>query len=117
MDKSSGEIGDMTVVKEVACALMDNMRKVFVGKEETVEMLLVALLCEGHVLIEDVPGTGKTVLAKAAAKSLGMQFQRIQCTPDLLPSDVIGIITLTSARRSSSLGPAPSSPTWYSPMR
>ena len=78
-------------IKEAADRLTSNVSKVIVGKKETVELVLVALLCEGHVLIEDVPGIGKTMLAKAVARSLGCCFKRIQCTPDLLPSDVTGI--------------------------
>ncbi|MBE9513214.1 MAG: MoxR family ATPase [Chloroflexi bacterium] len=70
---------------------MDNVGKVIVGRRDAVELILVALLCEGHVLIEDVPGTGKTMLAKTTAKSVSCSFQRIQCTPDLLPSDITGI--------------------------
>src|SRR4026208_1894610 len=68
-----------------------NVEKVIVGKHAEVRLALVALLCQGHLLIEDVPGTGKTVLAKAIAKSLGCTFRRIQFTPDLLPSDVTGL--------------------------
>ncbi|MFC2017667.1 AAA family ATPase [Chloroflexota bacterium] len=67
------------------------MGRVIVGKREVIELVLVALLCEGHLLIEDVPGIGKTMLAKAIAKSLGGSFKRIQFTPDLLPSDVTGV--------------------------
>ena len=78
-------------VAEVAGRVRENISKVIVGKEEVLELVMVALLCEGHVLIEDVPGIGKTTLAKAAARSLGCSFQRIQFTPDLLPSDVTGI--------------------------
>ena len=89
MRQASGEIG--RVVKEAADRLIDNIGKVIVGKRETIELVLVALLCEGHVLIEDVPGTGKTMLAKAVARSMGGSFKRIQSTPDLLPSDVTGI--------------------------
>lgn len=70
---------------------MENVGKVIVGRRDAVELILVALLCEGHVLIEDVPGTGKTMLAKTTAKSVSCSFQRIQCTPDLLPSDITGI--------------------------
>jgi MoxR-like ATPase len=70
---------------------MENVGKVIVGRKDAVELILVALLCEGHVLIEDVPGTGKTMLAKATARSVNCSFQRIQCTPDLLPSDITGI--------------------------
>jgi MoxR-like ATPase len=68
-----------------------NIARAIVGKDHVVELLLVALLCEGHVLLEDVPGTGKTTLARAVAATLGCSFQRIQFTPDLLPSDVTGL--------------------------
>jgi len=68
-----------------------SVSRVIVGKEEIIDLLMVALLCEGHVLFEDVPGIGKTTLAKSLARSLGCSFQRIQFTPDLLPSDIIGI--------------------------
>ena len=89
MDKVVKEVSQE--IREVADRLTSNVGKVIVGKKETVELVLVALLCEGHVLIEDVPGIGKTMLAKAVARSLGCRFKRIQCTPDLLPSDVTGI--------------------------
>ena len=78
-------------VQEAARAVRQNTGKVIVGKEEVIDLLMVALLCEGHVLFEDVPGIGKTTLAKSLAKSLGCSFQRIQFTPDLLPSDITGI--------------------------
>ena len=71
--------------------LKGNIAKVIVGKDETVDMLIVSLLCGGHVLLEDVPGTGKTMLIKSLAASLGCDFKRIQFTPDLLPSDITGI--------------------------
>ena len=67
-----------------------NVEKVIIGKGDVVELVILALLCEGHVLIEDIPGVGKTVLAKSIARSLGCSFHRIQCTPDLLPSDITG---------------------------
>ncbi|MGD2155490.1 MAG: MoxR family ATPase [Anaerolineales bacterium] len=68
-----------------------NVELVIVGKTASIEMVMVALLCEGHVLLEDVPGSGKTMLARSIAGSLGIQFKRIQCTPDLLPNDVTGV--------------------------
>lgn len=70
--------------------LMNNISTVIVGKQEVIEYALIALLCRGHVLIEDVPGVGKTTLASALAKSLDCTFRRIQFTPDLMPSDVTG---------------------------
>ncbi len=71
--------------------IRDNIGKVIVGRRNTVDLLLTALLAKGHVLLEDVPGTGKTMLAKALAKSMDLKFARIQFTPDLLPSDVTGL--------------------------
>ncbi|MBP7687848.1 MAG: AAA family ATPase [Thermoflexales bacterium] len=78
-------------VQTAARAIQANIEKVIVGKSPVVELLVVALLSPGHVLIEDVPGLGKTLLAKALAKSLGCSFQRVQFTPDLLPSDITGV--------------------------
>ncbi len=81
----------MTKIQETGDRVLSNVERVIVGKHQEVRLALVALLCRGHVLIEDVPGTGKTVLAKAIARSLGCSFRRIQFTPDLLPSDVSGL--------------------------
>ena len=81
----------MTKIQETGDKVLANVERVIVGKHREVRFALVALMCRGHVLIEDVPGTGKTVLAKAIAKSLGCSFRRIQFTPDLLPSDVTGL--------------------------
>ncbi len=78
-------------VQRFAETVTENVEKVIVGKREAIELLMVALLCEGHVLIEDVPGTGKTMLARSVAISLGLSFKRLQCTPDLLPSDITGV--------------------------
>jgi MoxR-like ATPase len=75
----------------IAEKVTSNVEKVIVGKHDEVQRTLIALLCRGHVLIEDVPGVGKTVLAKAIAKSIGCSFSRIQCTPDILPSDITGV--------------------------
>jgi MoxR-like ATPase len=82
---------DPATVQAVARLVGDNVERVIVGKRNEVLLVLVALLCRGHVLIEDVPGVGKTVLAKAVARSIGSTFKRIQFTPDLLPSDVTGV--------------------------
>jgi MoxR-like ATPase len=79
------------MIAETVARVRENIQKVIVGKDEVIELALVAMLCEGHVLLEDVPGIGKTTLAKAIAVSLGCSFRRIQFTPDLLPSDVTGI--------------------------
>ena len=82
-----------TEVKQIAEAgkkVRENIEKVIVGKSQVIELVLVCVFCEGHVLIEDVPGVGKTMLARAAARSLNCVFHRIQCTPDLLPSDITG---------------------------
>ena len=76
--------------RRIAAALMENVSRVIVGKEEAIEYALIALLCRGHVLIEDVPGVGKTTMASALARSLSCSFRRIQFTPDLMPSDVTG---------------------------
>ena len=78
-------------VARIAGALRNSIGRVIVGKEQVVELALAALLAEGHLLIEDVPGIGKTMLAKSLARALGCTFRRLQCTPDLLPSDITGL--------------------------
>src|SRR5690242_14523317 len=85
------EPGDVDSIRGLAERAAGNIERVIVGKRDVIDLLLVALLCEGHVLIEDVPGTGKTMLAKSLARTLDCSFRRIQFTPDLLPSDVSGV--------------------------
>jgi len=79
------------MITDAAERLRDNIQKVIVGKSDVIDLALIAILCEGHLLLEDVPGTGKTTLAKTIAASLGCSFRRVQFTPDLLPSDLTGI--------------------------
>lgn len=81
----------MKEIQQFTQQVIENIEKVIIGKRPSLELLLVALLCEGHVLLEDVPGVGKTMLARALAISLGINFKRLQCTPDLLPNDVTGV--------------------------
>ena len=78
-------------IEAYAQTIIENVERVIVGKRAAIEMVMVALLCEGHVLIEDVPGVGKTMLARAVAISVGCSFKRLQCTPDLLPTDITGV--------------------------
>lgn len=81
----------MEQLQEFSERIIKNVEQVIVGKRDTIELMLVALFCEGHILIEDVPGVGKTMLARAMSTSLGGKFKRLQCTPDLLPNDVTGV--------------------------
>lgn len=81
----------MIDVQGIANRIVENVERVIVGKRQPVQTTVLGLLCQGHILIEDVPGVGKTVLAKSLSKSVGCRFQRIQFTPDMLPSDVTGV--------------------------
>ncbi|MFA5872510.1 MAG: MoxR family ATPase [Anaerolineales bacterium] len=87
--------------------LITNLEKVIVGKRQPIELIVVGLLCQGHVLIEDVPGVGKTVLARSLAKSLGCSFKRLQFTPDMLPSDVTGVSIYNQSKRTFEFRPGP----------
>ncbi len=89
----------MVNVQAFTKKLVGNLEKVIVGKRQSIELIAASLLCQGHVLIEDVPGVGKTVLARSLAKSLGCTFNRLQFTPDMLPSDVTGVSIFNQAKR------------------
>ncbi len=78
-------------IQETASRLRESIQEVIVGKSEVIDLAIIALICKGHVLVEDVPGTGKTTMSKALAQSLGCMFSRIQFTPDLMPTDVLGV--------------------------
>ena len=95
------------VLREQLARLKDNLSKVIRGKERSINQLLVALLADGHVLIEDLPGTGKTTLAKGLAVSLAARFSRIQFTPDLLPTDIVGGMVYSAANGSFTFRPGP----------
>ncbi len=94
-------------VQQFGQTVIDSVERVIVGKREAIELVIVALLCEGHVLIEDVPGTGKTMLARAVAVSLGLSFKRLQCTPDLLPNDITGVSVFNQSSNQFEFRPGP----------
>ena len=95
------------MIADSARKLRENIQKVIVGKDEVIDLAMSAILCEGHILFEDVPGIGKTTLARALSLSLGCSFQRIQFTPDLLPSDVTGINWFNQKEQSFQYRPGP----------
>jgi len=97
----------MSSIQSFAERLIANVERVIVGKREAVELAVIGLLCQGHLLIEDVPGTGKTMLARSIARSLGCSFSRIQFTPDMLPSDVTGVSIYNQATRQFEFRPGP----------
>ena len=95
------------MIAEMAARLRENIQKVIVGKADVIDLALIAMLCEGHLLLEDVPGTGKTTLAKTIAASLGCSFRRVQFTPDLLPSDLTGIYYFNQRSQEFEFRPGP----------
>jgi MoxR-like ATPase len=95
------------VIRAVAARIRQNIQRVVVGKELQINLVLAAVLCEGHILLEDVPGIGKTTLARALAASLDCSFQRLQFTPDLLPSDVLGISWFNQKSQAFEFRPGP----------
>ena len=95
------------MISETARRLRENIQKVIVGKDEVIDLTLAAVLCEGHLLLEDVPGIGKTTLARCLAASLGCGFRRIQFTPDLLPSDVTGLNWFNQKKQEFEFRPGP----------
>ncbi len=97
----------MTDTKDFGSQLFDNLEKVIIGKRSALELIVIGLLCQGHVLIEDVPGVGKTVMARTLAKSLGCAFNRLQFTPDMLPSDVTGVSIFNQETRAFEFRPGP----------
>jgi len=95
------------MITDTARRIRDNIQKVIVGKDEVIDLTMVAVLCEGHILLEDVPGIGKTTLARTLAVSLGTSFSRIQFTPDLLPSDVTGLNWFNQKKQEFEFRPGP----------
>jgi MoxR-like ATPase len=97
----------MEDIQKFVAPLIENVEQVIVGKRLAIEFMMVALLCEGHVLLEDVPGSGKTMLARSIATSLGISFKRIQCTPDLLPNDITGVSVFNQKSGEFEFNPGP----------
>jgi len=97
----------MAEIEDIANTIVENVERVIVGKRKAVQLTVLGLLSQGHMLIEDVPGVGKTVLAKAISRSVGCQFQRIQFTPDMLPSDVTGVSVFNQKTREFEFRPGP----------
>lgn len=97
----------MKAIEQFSNRVVENVERVILGKHEEVRLVLVALLCEGHLLVEDVPGVGKTMLSRAVARSLGCTYARIQCTPDLLPADLLGVTIYNQKTQEFEFRPGP----------
>lgn len=91
--------GDVSSVADTVARIRNSVQQVFVGKDDAIDLAIITLLSRGHLLIEDVPGTGKTTLAKTLASTMGLEFRRVQFTPDLVPSDVVGVNIFNSGTR------------------
>ena len=104
---------NVAAIAAFASTLTENVERVIVGKRNVIELMAVALLCDGHVLLEDVPGVGKTMLARAVAASIGGSFKRLQCTPDLLPNDVTGVEPTAHANEVFNVFRADESRPWF----
>src|SRR4030043_705402 len=100
-------IKEIIMIETVCQKIRENVQKIMIGKDDVINLALVGVLCEGHILLEDVPGIGKTTLARALAASLGCTFRRIQFTPDLLPSDVTGINWFNQKKQEFEFKPGP----------
>lgn len=98
---------DVHQIRDFTDRILENLEKVIIGKRQSLELVVIGLLCQGHILIEDVPGVGKTMLARSLAKSLGCSFSRIQFTPDMLPSDVTGVSIFNQQTRQFEYRPGP----------
>ncbi|HWQ85008.1 MAG TPA: MoxR family ATPase, partial [Anaerolineales bacterium] len=103
----NNSLSEVNMIAEVSRRIQENIQKVIVGKDEAIQLTIAAVLCEGNILLEDVPGIGKTSLARALAASLGCSFRRIQFTPDLLPSDVTGLNWFNQKEQSFEFKPGP----------
>src|SRR5258708_593711 len=97
----------MASVQMVADKIIENVNRVILGKKNEIRMTVIGLLCQGHILLEDVPGVGKTMMAKALARSVGCSFSRLQFTSDMLPSDVTGVSVFTQQTREFEFRPGP----------